>query len=118
MALLIVTADFWLVWSGSYSYLKLRAALPPIALGLYLVLGRGDLASVGLKARPLPDVRYWLGATLPIVAVIGAPRGGDECGDERGRGQKHDLSPKPWSISHYANPFCAFKLPLELFARP
>jgi uncharacterized protein len=68
----LLLADYWLVWSGHYSYTGLRVIPPPIALVAYLLLSHGDLPSVGLRARPIQGPRYWAIATLAIGAAIGA----------------------------------------------
>ena len=70
VAVLIVVADFWLVWRGDHSYLGPRAVLALGAPAVYLVLARGDAGSVGLRLRPVANHRYWLRASLAIGAAI------------------------------------------------
>jgi membrane protease YdiL (CAAX protease family) len=72
VAILVVSADFWLVWRGEYSYVGPRAALVAGALVVYLILARGDLASVGLRLRPDENHTDWLRTTLAIGAAIAA----------------------------------------------
>jgi membrane protease YdiL (CAAX protease family) len=72
VALLIVVADLGLVWRGEHSYLGPRAALAVGAPVIYLLLARGDPASVGLSLRPAVNRRYCLRATLAMGVAIGA----------------------------------------------
>jgi membrane protease YdiL (CAAX protease family) len=71
VAALVVGADFWLVWRGNHSYLGPRAALALGAPAVFLVLARGDSASVGLRLQPAVSRRYCLRATLAIGTAIG-----------------------------------------------
>ncbi|MDR3618585.1 MAG: type II CAAX endopeptidase family protein [Paludisphaera borealis] len=68
----VVLADFWLVHRGEANLWRMRAAPPFLALAVYLILARGDRASVGLTLRPIQGLRYWSIATLVIGAAIGA----------------------------------------------
>jgi membrane protease YdiL (CAAX protease family) len=68
----VAKADLWLVWQGDLSYTGLRAVPPMIALASYLLLFRGELASIGWRWRPVQGLRYWLIATCMSGAAIGS----------------------------------------------
>ena len=68
----VILVDFWLVWRGNVSFLGFRSIPPLVAIAAYILLGRGDLASVGLRLWPVQGLRYWLKATLVIALAVGA----------------------------------------------
>ncbi len=70
VATLVVVADFRLVWRGEHSYTGARALLPLIALATFLLLNRGDLASLGLVWRGRQGIRYWIKASGLIGGVV------------------------------------------------
>jgi membrane protease YdiL (CAAX protease family) len=68
----VVLADLWLVRHGESSCTGPRSVLFIIALTAYLILARGDLATVGLTCHPTQGLRYWSVATLFIGAAVGS----------------------------------------------
>jgi uncharacterized protein len=71
LAVFVAAVDLVLVWSGEYSYLGPRGAIPIVSLALYLILAGGDLTPVGLTVRPLPGLGYWLRTTLGVGVAAG-----------------------------------------------
>jgi CAAX protease family protein len=72
IAATLIISDLWLVWRGNVSYLGPRSILPMVAVAAYLLMARGDLASLGLRPRPVQGLRYWIVATLASATAIGA----------------------------------------------
>lgn len=71
VAAVVIASDFVFVWLGDHSYSGPRLILPIIALSIYGILARGDLASLGFGVRPVQGYRYWAAATLVIGVVVG-----------------------------------------------
>jgi membrane protease YdiL (CAAX protease family) len=70
LAISVVGFDLVRVWQNDRSYSGPRLWFPIIALAVYLVLVRGDLASAGLTFRPRQGLKYWMKASLVIGAII------------------------------------------------
>src|SRR5207302_833690 len=66
----LVGADLLLCWRGDYDSL-LRPVPALVAWLFFLLLTRGDTASVGLRLRPLQGWGYWVRVGLMLGAAVG-----------------------------------------------
>jgi membrane protease YdiL (CAAX protease family) len=68
IATLVVAHDLKLF--GDFNYWGGRRDVPPaLAIALFVYLARNDLDAIGVRVRPLPSLRFWLG-TLVVLALI------------------------------------------------
>jgi len=70
LAIGLVAVDYWLIWRGDEREVVV-GALSVALLGLFYSLGARDLASVGLRARPVQGLRYWIKPSILIGVFVG-----------------------------------------------
>ncbi len=69
IATLVVAHDLKLL--GDFAYWSARREIPPsIALVIFVYLARNDLDAIGVRVRPLPSFRFWLGAMVVLALIM------------------------------------------------
>ena len=69
VALLVVAHDLKLL--GDFDYWGGRRDIPPAAaVALFVYLARNDLDAIGVRTRPLPSLKFWLGGALGLAAIM------------------------------------------------
>jgi membrane protease YdiL (CAAX protease family) len=69
VAALVVAHDLKLL--GDFDYWGGRRDIPPaIAVALFVYLSRDNLDAIGVRVRPLPSLRFWLGTTLVLALIM------------------------------------------------
>jgi membrane protease YdiL (CAAX protease family) len=71
IAVAVVAADLVLARPGG-DFQGLRYALPAGAAAVYLLLTRGDMASLGLVLTPVQGWRFWCKSAVALAVVVGA----------------------------------------------
>lgn len=70
IATLVVAHDLKLF--GDFNYWSGRRDIPPAAaLAVFVYLARNNLGAIGVRLRPLPSFRFWLGAALVLAIIMG-----------------------------------------------
>ena len=69
IATFVVAHDLKLL--GGFDYWGGRRDIPPaIAIAIFVYLTRNNLDAIGVRVRPLPSLRFWLGTILVLALIM------------------------------------------------